>query len=106
VSEPFPGVRVRTFDSERATVTLYAFAAGAAFPSHHHPQEQITLVEEGELAFVVDGEVGTVRAGDWRLVPPGRTHEVTAGPEGARLISILVPRRGAGEIAMDDPGRG
>jgi quercetin dioxygenase-like cupin family protein len=91
--EPFPGVRRRSFDSDRATVTSYSFEPGARFPLHRHREEQITLVEEGEIEFVVDGGTERLRAGDWTIVGPDVEHGVVAGPDGARFLAIVVPRR-------------
>jgi quercetin dioxygenase-like cupin family protein len=91
--EPFPGVRRRSFDSERATVTSYSLEAGARFPLHRHPEEQITLVEAGEVHFTAAGATELVRKGEWTIVGPDVEHGVVAGPRGARFLAIVVPRR-------------
>jgi quercetin dioxygenase-like cupin family protein len=91
--KPYPGLERRAFDSAGATVTEYRFEAGAAFPLHRHPQEQITLIAEGEVEMTIDGRASQLRAGDWSVVAPEVEHGITAGPEGARIIAIVVPRR-------------
>lgn len=91
--EPYPGVRRRVFDTERATVTRYEFAAGAVFPLHRHPQEQITLIEAGEVEFTVDGAVERHGPGGFSVVGPDVEHGLRAGPEGARFVAIVVPPR-------------
>ena len=93
VDEPWPGVRRRAFDSKGATVTQYEFDPGAEFPLHSHPQEQITLIAEGEVALTVAGEVKQLAPGDWSVIPGGVAHGITAGAEGARFVAIIVPRR-------------
>lgn len=91
--EPFPGLRRRSFDSGRATVNEYAFQPGASFPLHRHPQEQITLVQQGEVELKVAGETARLKAGDWSVVGPDIEHSITAGRLGARILAIVVPRR-------------
>jgi quercetin dioxygenase-like cupin family protein len=92
VEEPFEGVRRRSFDSGGATVTEYVFDPGGRFPIHRHPQEQITLIQEGEVELTVAGETSTLRAGDWSVVAPDVEHGITA-PGGARFVAVVVPRR-------------
>jgi quercetin dioxygenase-like cupin family protein len=91
--EPFDGVRRRSFDSARATVTEYVFEPGARFPLHHHPQEQITLVAEGEVEMTMAGETTRLGPGAWSVVGPGVEHGIRAGENGARILAIVVPRR-------------
>jgi predicted metal-dependent enzyme (double-stranded beta helix superfamily) len=78
---PYPGILRRTIHSERMTLSEYTFAPGATFPLHRHTQEQVTLIEAGEVRLTAGG--------------------ITAGPDGARIVAILSPRRrSAGEITL------
>lgn len=89
----YAGVTRRTFTSSRATVTNYEFSPGAQFPLHRHPQEQITLIQAGEVEMTVGDKVDHLRAGDWSVVEPDIEHGITAGPEGAAVVAIVVPPR-------------
>jgi unsaturated pyranuronate lyase len=91
--EPYPGLERRTFDALGATVNEYRFEPGARFPVHSHRQEQITLIEEGEVELTVGDEVQTLAAGDWSVVVGGVPHGIRAGADGARIVAIIVPRR-------------
>ena len=91
--EPYPGVTRRTLDAERATVTMYAFAAGARFPLHRHPQEQVTIVQLGAVEMTIGGNSHALAAGAWSVVPPDVAHGVTAGPDGAEVLAVIVPPR-------------
>ena len=93
MDEPWPGVRRRAFDSRGATVTRYEFEVRAEFPLHSHPQEQITLIQEGNLGLTVGDTVERLATGDWSVVPPEVSHGISAGAEGARFLAIVVPRR-------------
>ncbi|MGH2949749.1 MAG: cupin domain-containing protein [Solirubrobacteraceae bacterium] len=103
--EPFPGVHRAAFSSEQATVTRYVFDPGARFPVHAHPQEQITLVEEGEVVFTAGGEPRRMVAGDWSVVAPNVDHGLGAGDGGARILCVVVPRRRSpGEYSLREDG--
>jgi quercetin dioxygenase-like cupin family protein len=104
--QPFSGVTRRTLASERATVTRYDFEPGARFPIHRHAQEQITLVERGEVEFDAGGTVASLGAGDWSVVAPNVPHGVRAGPNGARILAIIVPRREAADDYQIESGDG
>ena len=91
--EPYPGVTRRTLDSERATVTAYTFAPRARFPLHRHPQEQITIVQSGDVEMTIGDRVHALGAGAFTIVAPDVEHAVAAGPSGAELLALIVPRR-------------
>jgi quercetin dioxygenase-like cupin family protein len=93
--EPYAGIQRRSFSSEGATVTSYEFEPGARFPLHRHAQEQITIVDRGDVEFTVDGAAQPLREGDWSIVPGDVEHGLLAGPSGARILAIIVPRRHA-----------
>ena len=90
--EPYRGVRRRSFDGDGATVTEYVMEAGARFPLHRHPQEQIALVDDGEVEVTVAGERRLLGPGDWFVVGPEVEHGIEAARD-ARFLVILVPRR-------------
>jgi len=91
--EPYPGVVRRAFDSEAATVTRYEFEPGASFPLHRHRQEQITLIEAGSVRMSIAGREEELEAGAWSVVAGGVEHGIVAGPDGARIVAVVVPRR-------------
>ena len=100
---PCPGVRRRTVHGERMTVAEYEFEPGATFPLHRHDQEQVTLVESGEVTLTADGTTQTLRAGWWSVLPGGVEHGLTAGAAGARVVAIVSPRRVDGDLRLSEP---
>lgn len=90
---PYEGVTRHSFNSEEATVTRYTFQPGATFPRHRHPQEQVTLIQAGEVQLTLGDEVERLVAGDWSVVAPDLEHGITAGPDGATVVAFVVPRR-------------
>ncbi|MEA2321861.1 MAG: hypothetical protein QOD81_1711 [Solirubrobacteraceae bacterium] len=106
--EPYPGVRRSAFSSRRATVTTYWFEPGARFPIHRHPEEQVTLIQEGDVEFSVGDEVRALSAGAWSVVAGDVEHGIRAGASGARFIAIVSPpRRGPDAYSVvgdEEPG--
>jgi len=93
----YDGVTRRSFSSDQATVTNYTFAPGATFPRHRHPQEQITLIQAGQVEMTIGDSVERLSAGDWSVVPGDVEHGITAGPGRATVVAIVVPRRGSAD---------
>ncbi len=91
--EPYPGVLRQGFNTREATVTRYTFSPRASFPLHRHPQEQVTLIEQGSVAITVAGERTELGAGEWSVVGPNVEHGIKAGDSGARIVAVIVPRR-------------
>lgn len=91
--EPYPGISRQSFNTEKTTVTRYSFAPGAAFPLHRHPQEQITLIESGDVKWIAGGREGELSAGAYFVVPPDLEHSIQAGADGATILAIVVPGR-------------
>jgi quercetin dioxygenase-like cupin family protein len=89
----YKGVVRRSFSSVHTTVTSYTFAPGARFPLHTHPQEQITLMQEGEAEMTIGDQVESLSPGDWTVVAAEAEHGVRAGPNGASFLAIVAPRR-------------
>jgi quercetin dioxygenase-like cupin family protein len=104
--EPYPGVRRRVFDTDRATVTRYEFEPRAAFPLHRHPQEQITLIEAGDVEFTIDGTVERMGPGSFSVVGADVEHGITAGAEGARFVAIVIPARSSADAYTVTGGEG
>jgi len=96
-AEPYAGLRRRTFDSEGATVNEYRFEPGARFPLHTHPEEQVTLVLDGEVELTAAGETSRLAAGGFAVTAGGVEHGIRAGERGARILAVIVPRRASSD---------
>jgi quercetin dioxygenase-like cupin family protein len=64
---------------------------------HRHPQEQITLIEAGGVEMTVGDRMEPMSAGDWSVIGPDLEHGLRAGPEGARVVAIVIPRRASAD---------
>jgi quercetin dioxygenase-like cupin family protein len=92
VKEPRPGWRGRFFHADNMTFAYYEIAAGSDVHLHHHPQEEVWHVIEGDLELVVDGTTRVIGAGQAAIVPTEVVH-------GARAVSACRA------IVVDHPTR-
>ena len=78
-----PAVRVRPHFLE----------PGQNRPRHGHDSDEIVILLEGKLAWVVDGKRFSLRAGDLMLIPEGAFAEVrNDGDTRATFIAVLTKK--------------
>lgn len=82
---------------ERLEVIIYSYQPGAHFPVHQHEAEQLTVVLEGELRFVLHdtGEEVVLKPGEALLIVSNRPHSATVAPEAGltRSYNVFTPVR-------------
>ena len=59
---------------ENANLQRFEIEPGASVPEHSHPHEQLGVVVEGTLTFLVDGEEHPVGEGDTYRLAGGEAH--------------------------------
>lgn len=59
---------------ERMSVQGFEIAPGAVVPEHRHEHEQVGVVVEGELTFLVGGEEVVCGSGDSFALPSDEPH--------------------------------
>ena len=80
-TEVRPGIFGATVHTPQLTATLYRYAAGSSWEEHRHPQDQMTMVLEGVIEFVVDGRPVRLESGQLAALPGGTTHSATVPPD-------------------------
>jgi quercetin dioxygenase-like cupin family protein len=93
VREIFPGLRARLIHTDRVTHSWVDVDAGATFPEHQHPHEQIVSVLSGELELVVEGVAHTLKPGVVFVIPPNVKHS-GGSTKGCRVLDAFAPVRG------------
>ena len=74
---------------------LVEFAAGAAFPAHSHPGEELVYVTEGSLQYAIAGQPPvTLEAGDALFIPARAVHAVrnVGTSRGAEIATYIVEK--------------
>ena len=92
VRELFPGLRARLIHSDRVTHSWVEVDAGATFPEHQHPHEQIVSVLEGELELVVEGVTTRLTPGLVYVIPANARHS-GRGVTACRVHDAFAPVR-------------
>ena len=93
VIERLPGWRGRYFHSLSMTFAHYDFVRGSSIHEHHHPQEEVYEVIEGELEVTIEGTLQIARAGVVAIVPSNARHSVKALTDGRAIIVDYPLRR-------------
>lgn len=87
------GVTGRVVEGERITMSLVDLEPTVPVPEHHHENEQVGFVVEGQIDFTIDGETRTLRAGETYVIPSDVPHSVVTGPNGAVVLDVFAPLR-------------
>lgn len=76
---------------------------GVAFPSHHHPGEEIIYVLAGTLEYQVEGKPpATLKAGDVLFIPAGTVHSAkNVGNVTASELATYVVEKGKPLVTLD-----
>jgi quercetin dioxygenase-like cupin family protein len=92
VREIFPGLRARLIHTDSVSHSWVEVDAGASFPEHQHPHEQIVSVLEGELELVVEGVTHRLTPGLVFVIPPNAKHS-GHGVTACRVLDAFAPTR-------------
>ena len=93
VVELGPGVKVHIVSAERITVTFGTIAPSTYAAVHHHEQEQVMTVVDGECDFILEGKLYPMKKGDVIVVPSNVEHGAYSSDKGFQLIDIFSPPR-------------
>ncbi len=77
---------------ETMTVAHLELAKGCFVPEHSHHNEQIAMVEQGSLRFVLEGREQIVKGGEVLRIPPNVPHSAEA-MEDSVVVDLFSPPR-------------
>lgn len=102
------GLFFRPLYAQNISLNFVTFPANSGFPTHVHLEEQISIVQEGEMEITVGDICRTVRPGDVVVYPSNVPHSGRTFDRACRLIDIFSPPRTGIQdvIAAADPVRG
>jgi quercetin dioxygenase-like cupin family protein len=87
-----PRIHGATIVSDDLTVTMYRYGPGSEWEEHHHPEDQLTIVVEGEIAFISAGAELRLGPGQQVLIPGGVPHSARAGAADVVTLNVWPPR--------------
>ncbi len=73
-----PSFGRQVIHGDSMTVARVYLKKGYTVPEHSHANEQISMMEQGSLRFVLAGEPVVVNAGDVLRIPPNVPHSAEA----------------------------
>ena len=92
VEQMNPAFARQVIHGEKMTIALVRLTKGSSVPEHHHPNEQICVMQTGKLLFVLDGIEHVIGPGHALQVPPNVPHRVEA-LEDSVAYDIFAERR-------------
>ena len=87
------GIERQMVVGQKMMICRLKFDPFVVTPAHSHPHEQMTLVMQGKVKFIVDTEERIVSAGDILQFPSNLWHGATMLDEEVILIDIFSPIR-------------
>ena len=91
-AEPLPGWKGRFWNSGSMSFAHYDVGTGCSIHEHHHPNEEVWIILEGEFEVSIGGETEVAGPGAVAVVPPDVPHSVLV-LEGGRAFVANHPIR-------------
>lgn len=86
-----------------STFMKVQFAPNLDIPRHTHPGPEASLILEGEITLLFQGqESRLLKAGDSVYFPPAIIHSGKAGPNGATLLNSYILEKGKPLLTLVD----
>lgn len=93
VEQTAEGIERQMVVGQNMMICRFRFQPYVVTAEHSHPHEQMTLVAQGKVKFIISGEERIVSAGDVLHFPPHNRHGATMLDEEVILIDIFSPIR-------------
>jgi len=87
-----PKVIRQVIHTETMTIARLSLKQGCFVPEHSHHNEQVSMVEQGALRFVLAGNETIVKAGEMLQIPPHVPHSAEA-LEDSIAVDLFSPCR-------------
>ncbi|MEA2068699.1 MAG: cupin domain-containing protein [Verrucomicrobiota bacterium] len=71
-------------------ITLFSFDTGQGLSEHTSPFDAVVQVVEGEGAFIIDGDMKTVKEGEMIIMPANIPHDVQAAEQPFKMLLTMI----------------
>jgi quercetin dioxygenase-like cupin family protein len=75
---------------ETGNITLFSFDTGQGLSEHTSPFDAVVQVVEGEGAFIIDGDLKTVKEGEMIIMPANIPHDVQAAEQPFKMLLTMI----------------
>ena len=93
VEKTAEGIERQMVVGKNIMICRFKFAPFLVTPEHTHPHEQMSLVVQGNVKFIIEGKACIASPGDVLHFPPNVKHGATMLNEEVILIDIFSPLR-------------
>ena len=88
------GIRIKAVYGSQCSTSFLELQPLSRLPEHHHPNEQIGVVLDGEIEYTIGSETRVCRKGMAFLIPPNTPHSaIVVSRRPAQLLDIFAPPR-------------
>jgi gluconolactonase len=94
-TELVPGSDSRLVAGEQSMISFLTMKKNSYFAPHHHSQEQIMIMLEGQCDEIIDGKIYHIKKGDVVILPQNIVHGAYIGNEDVQAIDVF------GEVRSD-----
>lgn len=92
VKQTIPGFSGKMIHGDQSSLVVWDIKKGHTSPLHHHVNEQITYILEGQLEMVIGGEKHLMKAGAVHVIPSNVPHSAYAVTD-CKVIDSFAPAR-------------
>jgi quercetin dioxygenase-like cupin family protein len=91
--ELVPGIYAKTFWGENMLAAVVDLDANVSLPRHSHPHEQLGIVIEGQIEFVIADEKKILGPGEVYVIPGDVAHEARTFDQPVKVLDVFSPVR-------------
>ena len=88
-----PGIKTHIISAEKITLSFASAEPNAQISPHRHENEQIMIVTDGAVDFIIEGKLYRVEKGDVVVLPSNTEHGAYIADKGSRVIDVFSPPR-------------
>jgi quercetin dioxygenase-like cupin family protein len=88
-----PSIKANIVSAEKITLSFASAEPNATLTPHRHENEQILIVLDGAIDFIIEGKQYKVEKGDVVVIPSNTEHGAYFSDKGARVIDVFSPPR-------------
>ena len=93
VKELVPGINAKTFWADKMLAAVVDLDPNVHLPRHSHPHEQLGIVIEGQIEFIVADEKQILGPGEIYVIPGGVEHEARTFDHPVKVMDVFSPVR-------------
>ena len=91
--ELVPGINAKTFWAEKMLAAVVDLDANVHLPRHSHPHEQLGIVIEGQIEFIIADQKQVLGPGEVYVIPGGVEHEARTFDHAVQVMDVFSPVR-------------